>query len=776
MKNIELLAPAGDKESLIAAIQNGANAIYLGGTMFNARAFAKNFDKEELLWAVEYAHLRNVKIFVTVNILYKDDEFSSLLEYIDYLYNIQIDALIIQDLGLCTMVRSFYPDFEIHISTQASVMNKYGVQFFEKIGASRVVLARENSVEEIQDICSSTSLDIEVFVHGALCVCYSGQCLLSSFIGKRSGNRGECAQPCRLKYRLLQDNKVLENKIPYLLSPKDLMTIENIDELIEAGVHSFKIEGRMKRPEYVGSVVKAYRKAIDAYIGHQEVSFEHDKYDMKSMFNRDYTKGYAFHDTNIVKGDYSGNKGIVVGNVIGYNKKKKRVIIQLKNEIQQKDSIVFESIDKGRPVNKIYLQGRLINHADKDDIVEIEFNYPVYKGSVRKVINKNVVQSIQKTYQKENIKQPIQMKFYGRVNEKACLTITFKDITIEERTTEVLQGALNSTLSEERIAQQLSKLGQTVFYAQKIEIDIDDKITIPIKIINKLRREAIEKLSHTLMHNQIHTQKKSYQPLLEYKAASSHDIYILASNYKQLEMIVHYPVHTIFYPYQNDAIKAYQLCSKHHKDFALFIPRICKDQDIEEIFNSQVYQKVKKVVVNDYGSYIAFQEKERIIGTGLNIFNSYSANYYTESKILSLEMSQKQMKQLKADHQKCIVQIYGKIENMLSEYCPISQYYFGKKKNNCQICKNHQFSILDRKNEKFDLMMDEKCRMHLLNCKTLYIDNIKKIPLQGLFLHFTNEESDLVKITLDDFYHYVYQQQNSQIKNQNDWTLGYFKI
>ena len=252
MKKIELLAPAGDKEAFIAAVQNGANAIYLGGTMFNARSFAKNFDNDELLWAVEYAHLRNVKIFVTVNTLYKDEEFEMLLEYIDYLYTIQIDALIIQDIGLCSIVHEIYPDFEIHMSTQASVMNKHGVKFFEKRGVSRIVLARENSIEEIQNICSSTSLDIEVFVHGALCICYSGQCLLSSFIGKRSGNRGECAQPCRLKYRLVQDNIILEDKIPYLLSPKDLMTIENIGKLIDAGVCSFKIEGRMKRPEYVG--------------------------------------------------------------------------------------------------------------------------------------------------------------------------------------------------------------------------------------------------------------------------------------------------------------------------------------------------------------------------------------------------------------------------------------------------------------------------------------------------------------------------------------------
>ncbi|UTY38761.1 U32 family peptidase [Allocoprobacillus halotolerans] len=265
MKKIELLAPAGDQESLIAAVQNGADAIYLGGTLFSARAYAKNFDDAQLQWAVSYAHLYGVKIYVTMNTLYKDSEMDALISYLKKLYDYQVDALIIQDIGLFDLVRSLFPDFEIHMSTQASIMNSYGVHYFEKCGASRVVLARENTIEEIQRICRQTDIEIEVFVHGAMCVCYSGQCLMSSMIGKRSGNRGQCAQPCRLQYQLLKDGKTLPERYPFLLSPKDMMTIEHIDSLIEACVSSLKIEGRMKRPEYVASVTRAYRQAIDAY-------------------------------------------------------------------------------------------------------------------------------------------------------------------------------------------------------------------------------------------------------------------------------------------------------------------------------------------------------------------------------------------------------------------------------------------------------------------------------------------------------------------------------
>lgn len=776
MKQVELLAPAGDQESLIAAIQNGANAIYLGGTLFNARAFAKNFDKEQLLWAVEYAHLRNVRIFVTVNTLYKDDEIKELIDYIDYLYQIQVDALIIQDIGLFNIVRHRYPDFEVHMSTQASVMNKYGVQYFEKRGAKRVVLARENTLEEIKEICASTSLDIEVFVHGALCVGYSGQCLMSSFIGKRSGNRGQCAQPCRLKYRLLKDNQLLEDKYPYLLSPKDLMTINHIGDLIDAGVYSFKIEGRMKRPEYVGSVIRAYRKAIDQHLNYKNESLEDNIYQMKSMFNRDYTQGYIFHDSKIVEGDYSGNKGMIIGKVISYNKKNKRAVVQLESFLKQGDSIVFENIDKGRPVNKIYKNHRLVAQAFKGDVVEIEFDYYVYQGPVRKTINVDVISDIQKTYEKENIKQPIKMIFRGEKGRKAKLVIIFNQLRIERESDVCFEEAKQTPLSKDRIIQQLSKLGQTVFKLEDIEVSLDDNITIPIKELNNLRRNAIDELNNTLSNKIIHKSKIEYLPQFNKENALIHLTHVLVSDYKQLERALMYPIDYIYYPYQSDSLDAFDLCQKHKKEMVLFIPRICKDKDIEQIINSEVYKKVKKIVINDYGSYEAFCGKERIVGTGLNIYNSHSANYYSEDKILSLEISNKQIKKLEANMNHCIVQIYGKVENMISEYCPITQYYFHEQKKNCQICKNHQFALIDRKNEKFDLMMDEQCRMHLLNCKTLYIDHIDSITCKGLLLHFTNETCDEVDRVLKDYYYCLNNHKKSQIKTGDHWTLGYYNI
>ncbi len=243
MRKIELLAPAGSFEALVAAINSGADAIYLGGALFNARAFATNFSNEQLIEAVNLAHLHQVKIYVTVNTLFYDEEFEELMKYIAFLYSINVDALIIQDMGLLNLVKTHFPDFEIHMSTQASIHQLSGVKLFEELKVDRVVLARENTLEEIKNICENTSLDIEVFVHGALCMSYSGQCLMSSLIGGRSGNRGKCAQPCRLPY-ILKENDYLLDKPHYILSAKDICVLENIQDYIEAGVTSFKIEGK----------------------------------------------------------------------------------------------------------------------------------------------------------------------------------------------------------------------------------------------------------------------------------------------------------------------------------------------------------------------------------------------------------------------------------------------------------------------------------------------------------------------------------------------------
>ena len=367
-KQIELLAPAGSYEALQAAVQNGANAIYLGGNDFSARAFATNFNRDELKQAVIYSHLRNVKIYVTVNTLYEDNQFENLKDYLLFLASINVDALIIQDLGLMAYVKKYFPNFEIHMSTQTSIYSLSAVKYFERLGVDRIVLARENSLEEIKNICNNSKLDIEVFVHGALCMSYSGQCLMSSMIAKRSGNKGACGQPCRLAYKLQKDGKNLDQVPSYLLSPKDLCTIENVGALIEAGITSFKIEGRMKRPEYVAIIVKQYREAIDAYFQKQNSkNYSKQIKEMKQMFNRGFTGGYLLQDKDLMADDYPGNRGIKLGSVLDYDKKRKVVKIKLIDKIKQGDRISFKSVDYTRTITKLFLNHRLVNQAVAKD-------------------------------------------------------------------------------------------------------------------------------------------------------------------------------------------------------------------------------------------------------------------------------------------------------------------------------------------------------------------------------------------------------------------------
>lgn len=297
----EILAPAGDFQSLIAAVENGADAVYLGGKAFNARAFAGNFDDEEMAKAIEYAHLRNVKIYVTVNILIDNSELKDALSYIKTLYDLGVDGLIVQDLGLSFLISRVLPNFPLHGSTQMTIHNREGAEFLAKMGFKRVVLARETSLEDISLINQDPIIELEIFGHGALCICYSGQCLMSSLIGGRSGNRGRCAQPCRMTYTLVDEkgkNAAEEGIGEHLLSPRDLNALELLPEICRTGVSSLKFEGRMKRPEYVATVIRIYREALDRYKKNPE-SFSvwaEEQKELAQIFNRDFTTGYLLNN------------------------------------------------------------------------------------------------------------------------------------------------------------------------------------------------------------------------------------------------------------------------------------------------------------------------------------------------------------------------------------------------------------------------------------------------------------------------------------------------
>ena len=367
---VELLSPAGNFECMVSAVQAGCNAVYLSGKSFGARSFAGNFDNEELIKAVEYCHLHKVKVYVTLNTIVLESEFNALDEYLNFLNSNNIDAVIVQDLGVIRFIKKNYPDIEVHASTQMNIFNENGAKTLKNLGVSRVVLAREVSLEDASKI--SNILETEIFIHGALCFSSSGNCLMSSVIGRRSGNRGKCAQPCRKLYSIYEDNNlILENKS--ILSMKDLMTLEHIDEIIESGVSSLKIEGRMKSPEYVYTVTKAYREIIDEYYKHHKYNISKNTLNnILVTFNRSFTKGYLFNEDNsqVVNKEYVNHRGIEIGKVI--NSSKEYIEIKLSCDVNLHDGLrVLSKEEVGIYLTSIYLNNNNVKNASKNQVIKV---------------------------------------------------------------------------------------------------------------------------------------------------------------------------------------------------------------------------------------------------------------------------------------------------------------------------------------------------------------------------------------------------------------------
>ena len=345
MKRIELLAPVGDFECLKAAVQNGADAVYLGASNFSARASAKNFDLTELEKAINYATLRNVRVYLALNTLIKNTELQEAINIAKSAYELGISAIIVQDYGLASILLKTFPDLPIHASTQMSIHNLEGANQIEKLGFKRAILAREISISEIEFISSNSNIELEVFVHGALCISYSGQCLLSSIIGVRSGNRGKCAQACRLPYELINSQNESIDK-GYLLSPRDLYGLEFIPKLIDIGITSLKLEGRLKKPEYVATVTRIYRKYIDMALANKEyIISEKDKKDLLQVFNRGgFSTGHLDNspNTNLIFKESPTNMGIYIGNVSNYNSNKGHITLNLNDTLAIGDTIYLE--------------------------------------------------------------------------------------------------------------------------------------------------------------------------------------------------------------------------------------------------------------------------------------------------------------------------------------------------------------------------------------------------------------------------------------------------
>ena len=482
MKKIELLAPAGNFECEVQAINNGANAIYLGGSLFSARAFADNFDVDEVKKAIEYAHLRNVKVYITINTLLNELEIEKAYDLAKIYYDLNVDAILVQDLGLLSLLRERLPDLEVHASTQMHIHNIAGINACKQIGIKRVVVARESSLDFIKEACKQ-GVEIETFVHGAICVSYSGECLMSSLTKKRSANKGMCAQCCRLKYDLYENDKLINCDTKYLLSPKDMFLLQDIPSLIEAGVSSLKIEGRMKSSAYVGYVTRLYREAIDTYYNGEEFVLTQEKMDkLKVLFNRGFSNTYLKNDNAILFHNKRPNHmGILIGKVIKTQGLK--TFIKLDRDIEQFSGIrvINNNEDAGLILNSLLVKGKLVAKAYRNEVIEVNLKTAVKINDEVYLTQDNKFET--EINNSESLKLPLSLKIEAYAGTK--LKVVADDFIYQSDL--ILDKALKRPISKENIIDCFSHTDIHPYELKELTIEMDD-FFIPLKMLNEIRR------------------------------------------------------------------------------------------------------------------------------------------------------------------------------------------------------------------------------------------------------------------------------------------------
>ena len=765
MRDVELLAPVGSFESLKAAVQNGANAVYLGGKDFGARASANNFDRDELKEAVKYAHIRGVQVFVTTNTLRKENEIENFLEYVKFLYDIDVDAIILQDIGMARLIKRELPDFELHASTQMVAHSLEDVKYLESVGFDRVVLAREVTVEEIKYICDNCKADIEVFVHGALCVCYSGQCLMSSMIGNRSGNRGRCAQPCRQRYELVDvyTGEVVNSNGDYLLSPKDLSTIEEIDKIIDAGVHSLKIEGRMKRPEYVATVIEKKKKTIDEYLTTNKLNVSDETIsDLYTIFNRKFTKGLLLGDVgkDVMNSQLPNNQGLYVGTVVDYNKKAKRLKIKLANTLKKGDGINLG----GGTIGRIIKNGNIETIGYKGEIIELDFVGEARKGQiVFKTSDSELMDRVQATFtqDKEFVKNIIDAKITIKLGQKPILTLMDRNknkATVEGD--KIVEEAMKVALSKEKVDTQLRKLGNTPYELDKLEIDLDDNVSLPVSLLNQMRRDCIELLDkeRVIIKDRKYKNKNvKYNPI-QYNRNKKQEISVKVKNLEQLESALECGVDRIYYEDTNTIDKAMSLALKYNKKVIYSAPRIIRNKEYNQLAKAN-NAGVESVQVGNYGSIDYFKDKELNIDYYLNAFNSETINYYKEigadTLCISQELNLNEIKEtIKYTDINIESVVYGYTPLMITEYCPMGVIVRDcKKDKRVAKCKESIYALRNSKGDEFRVSQDIFCRSTIYNSNvTCMLDNLyelNEIGINILRLDFTLEDKDTVKEVIE---------------------------
>lgn len=726
MKKTELLAPAGSFSIAKEALFSGADALYLATPLFGARAYAKNLSMEELKDIIDIAHALKKKIYVTVNTIIKDDELEFVYKYLNELYLIGVDAVIACDIAVYMYVINNLKNMECHISTQVGVKDLNDVLFFEKLGANRVVLARETSIDEIKKIKEKTNVELEVFIHGALCVSYSGGCLFSSLLSLRSGNRGRCAQNCRREYLLFEDNKKISDK-KFLLSMKDLAVKEDVLSLVKLGIASLKIEGRMKDESYVKNITSYYRDLI--YGNGNNISLIQD------VFHRPYTKGFLFNEdkANMATIDISSNEGKMVGKVLKvFNTK---VLVDKIEQLNVGDKLRFvgDNIEYATIVK--------IENTDDKNVIYLHLDTEV--SSFSKVIYRLKGNSSYSSTSSNLL--GINLFVNGKYDEKLKLICEYEGNYFSIFSNSKLTRAINKAINEEVLYNQLSKLNDTPFFIENISYNLEDGLFISLSEINELRRKMICEIYN--LNKKDNFICDIVEPKLENDITLSNSIIASVSNLEQYNLCKEFGIKTIFFQNKSSYVNA-------------------KYQDIP----------FEEVLVQSYGGLLYYEGKEITTDQSFNVLNHDSVlhliNMGVKHITLSHEISFNEIVNLANSfikkHQKKApldMIIYGKQKLMTMKYCPLKSF------NLCGKCKSHTYKLKDDI-ATFSITHDEGCITSILNDKPLnLIDEIRNLSLyiDRFRLDFTNESKEEVIDIL------VRLKNGEKSFDSKKHTRGYFK-
>jgi putative protease len=788
----ELLAPAGNWDCAKAAVENGADAIYFGLERFNARMRAQNFTEADLPRLMDFLHLRGVKGYVTINTLVFTQELAEAERYLRTIIAAGVDAAIVQDIGICRLIRHLSADFPIHASTQMTISSAAGVEFAQSLGCQLVVLARECSLKEINQIQhqleqKQISLPLEAFVHGALCVAYSGQCLTSEALGGRSANRGECAQACRMPYDLIADGEIVDlGDKKYLLSPQDLAGVEVLPDLVKAGVSSLKIEGRLKAPEYVASVTRVYREAIDRAVRESQIQIgDEQKYNLEMSFSRGLYTGWfnGINNQELVLARFGKKRGVYLGEVTGI--RKEEIAIKLQAPIKPGDGVVFdcghpELKEEGGRVYTVNQRGRetILTFGRHDlNLRKIHVGDRVWKTS-----DPELEKKLRQSFAGDNPKfqRPISLEIHGQLGQP-LVAIARDELgnIVKVESTLLLVEAHTKPLTTERLQQQFERLGNTPFCLGDLKNLLDGALMLPVSELNSLRREIVKQLEDLRtkpQHWQLHLDN-FVKDLLPGKVGARSpgtdiDLIILVRNLKQLKAVLEAGIETLYCEFEDP--RAYREAVQMVRQ-----KRTTKDCDSPKIWvapsritkpsENWILQQVRSsdadgYLVRNYDQ-LQFFKGERCIGDfSLNVANPLTADYFKEQFRLErltasydLNITQLEDLILSCPSDWFEVTIHQHMPMFHMEHCVFCAFLSqGTDYTNCgRPCEKHEVKLRDRVGSEHILQADAGCRNTIFNGKAQtgaeYVERLLELGVRHFRLEFLQETPTQITQTIDRY-------------------------